>query len=172
MDHSPPASPPPARTFWQRRVREPIIAQLTQGITPEKIALTLAVGSACSLFPILGATTILCFLAAIVLRLNQPITQLLNQAFWPVHLPAIYGCVRLGEWLFSAPHVSFSMKRMSHLFWNQPHAFFHEFGSTALYATVAWLLIAPVFIPAVYFLALPITRRVARLKAKTEEASP
>ena len=41
-------TPPPAdattrRTLWQRRVRDPIVAQLTQGITPEKIALTIAV---------------------------------------------------------------------------------------------------------------------------------
>src|SRR5205823_3058237 len=27
------------RSFWERRVRDPILAQLRQGITPEKIAL-------------------------------------------------------------------------------------------------------------------------------------
>jgi len=30
----------PARTRWQRHVIDPIAAQLTQGITPEKVALT------------------------------------------------------------------------------------------------------------------------------------
>ena len=39
----------PRRTFWQTRVRDPIVAQLTQGITPEKIALTIAIGSALAL---------------------------------------------------------------------------------------------------------------------------
>ncbi|MGC4071325.1 MAG: DUF2062 domain-containing protein [Nibricoccus sp.] len=73
----PPSQLPPAaaaqsakRNFWQRRVRDPLVAQLTQGITPEKIALTLAVGTACALFPIIGMTTLLCALAAIALRLN------------------------------------------------------------------------------------------------------
>jgi len=48
----------PARTSWQRHVIDPIAVQLTQGITPEKIALTLAVGSAFALFPILGLSLI------------------------------------------------------------------------------------------------------------------
>ncbi|MGC4072762.1 MAG: DUF2062 domain-containing protein, partial [Nibricoccus sp.] len=175
----PPSQLPPAaaaqsakRNFWQRRVRDPLVAQLTQGITPEKIALTLAVGTACALFPIIGTTTLLCALAAIALRLNQPIIQLLNQACWPIHIPVALGCIRFGERIFSAPHVSFNFKRVNHLFWDEPRVFFHEFGDTVLHAIVAWSLLAPVFILVVYFLTLPITRRVARLKAKTDEASP
>ena len=69
---------------------DPIAAQLTQGITPEKIALTLAVGSALALFPILGTTTLLCLLAGILLRLNQPIIQMVNALCTPLHLPVIY----------------------------------------------------------------------------------
>jgi uncharacterized protein (DUF2062 family) len=63
VSHDPVAvSPSPQRTFWQRRVRDPIVLQLTQGITPEKIALTVAIGSAIGLFPIIGTTSLLCFL--------------------------------------------------------------------------------------------------------------
>jgi len=50
--------------FWQRRIITPIANQIRQGITPEKIALTIALGLLLSVFPILGATTILCGLAA------------------------------------------------------------------------------------------------------------
>lgn len=168
----PPSSPTPGphspapikRSFWQRRIRDPILAQLTQGITPQKIALTFAVGSACALFPILGTTTILCIAAAIALKLNQPLIHLLNQLLWPAHIPVMYGCIRLGETLFSAPRVSFDVVRMTGLFWEHPTQFFHQFGATAFHAIVAWTLLAPFFIAAIYFIVLPLTRRLARKK--------
>ncbi len=152
------------RSLCQRRVRDPIVAQLTQGVTPEKIALTLAVGSAVGLFPLLGTTTILCFLAALALRLNQPLIHLINQALWAIHLPAIFWCVRLGEAIFGAHPVN--LRLMRRLIREQPAEFVQQFGQTALHAIVAWAIIAPCYIAAVYYLALPITRGIARLKAE------
>ena len=158
------APAPVKRTFWQRRVLDPILAQLTQGITPQKIALTFAVGSACALFPILGTTTLLCIAAAIALKLNQPLIHILNQLLWPAHIPVMYGCIRLGETLFNAPRISFDAVRMTELFWEHPTQFLHQFGATAFHAIIAWTLLAPFFIAAVYFIALPLTRRLARKK--------
>jgi uncharacterized protein (DUF2062 family) len=154
----------PPRTLWQRRVRDPIVAQLTQGITPEKIALTIAVGSACALFPILGTTTILCFLVALALRLNQPIVQLINQALWPVHVPAIYLCLRFGNRLFGVEHVPFHLRHMQQMLWHEPALFFRQFGAAALHAIVAWALLAPIYIGIVYAISLPITRSIYRIK--------
>ena len=167
------SSPDPKRTFWQRRVRDPIVAQLTQGITPEKIALTIAVGSACALFPILGTTTLLCLLVGLALRLNQPIIQLINQALWPVHVPVIVLCVHLGELFFGVPRQRFFIREMR-LFWDQPFTsfwdhvadFIHRFGPTAWHAIVAWAVLAPFYIAAVYYIALPIMRSVARIRAE------
>jgi uncharacterized protein (DUF2062 family) len=167
---SAPFPSPPVRSIWQRRIRDPIVAQLTQGITSEKIALTLAVGSAFAVFPILGTSTVLCFLAALVLRLNQPITQLINQVCWPVHVPVIYLCVRFGEKLFGVAPAHFSMREMSHLLWNDPTRFLHDFGATALHAVAAWSVIAPFYVAIVYFLTLPIIRSVLRLRAEVAPA--
>jgi uncharacterized protein (DUF2062 family) len=162
---------PPPRNFWQRRLLDPIVAQLTQGITPEKIALTVAVGSAFGLFPVLGTTTLLCFLVAWALRLNQPIVQLINQALWPVHFPVIFGCIWVGETIFGAPHVHVGiryLRKMSDLAWNDPTLFFHQFGLTLMYAVVAWAIIAPFYIALIYYITLPITREITYLKHRGE----
>ena len=176
VSEPPTKSPPaPARSFWQRRLRDPIVAQLTQGITPEKIALTVAVGSAFALFPVLGTTTLLCFLIAWALRLNQPIVQLINQALWPAHFPSIFGCIWVGEAIFGAPHVHINiryLRKMSEIIWDDPTLFFHQFGLTVMYAVVAWAIIAPFYIAAVYYIALPITREVTYLKHKAEHTLP
>lgn len=169
----------PKRTFWQRRVRDPIVAQLTQGITPEKIALTLAVGSACALFPVIGTTTLLCFIVALALRLNQPITQLINQAMWPLHVPVIVLCVRVGEALFGVPHQQHFVREM-HQFWSEPSSSFWEhlatfvshFGPTAWHAIVAWAVMAPLYIIAVYLITCPIVRTIARIRAETAARPP
>ena len=49
----------PRRSFWKRRLGDPVIALLTQGVTPDKLAATFAVGTTVSLFPFLGTTTAL-----------------------------------------------------------------------------------------------------------------
>lgn len=150
-------------------MRDPLVAQLTQGITPEKLALTVAVGSAVALFPILGTTTFLCFVIGVALRLNQPIIQLINQAFWPIHVATIYGCVRLGETIFQVPHVSFHLKRMNELFWHSPAKFFHDYGATALYAITAWAVLAPFYIALVYFVLKPVFQEIKQLKTQVSQ---
>jgi uncharacterized protein (DUF2062 family) len=173
-----PLEPPePKRNLWQRRIIDPLIAQLTQGITPEKIALTIAVGGACALFPIFGTTTLLCFLVALILRLNQPIIQLLNQALWPVHLLVIPWYLRLGEIIFGVPHQRFFIREMHRLswdhsigawenlleYWSRLMAFFQKFGPTALHAIVAWALLVPLFIIICYYMLLPVMRAIDRI---------
>ena len=63
---------------------DPILELLRQGVTPEKIALSLAFGLGLGIFPVLGVSTILCTVAAIVLRLNLPAIQLVNYLAAPV----------------------------------------------------------------------------------------
>lgn len=166
-----------ARTLWERRVRDPIVVQLTQGITPEKIALTIAAGSAAALFPIFGVTSILCFIVAVVLRLNQPIIQILNQLLLPVHVAAILLCIRLGEALFRVPAVERLIlnPRRIHLqyfahFWSHPvHSltyYVKDNGDSVLYSIVAWALLLPLYVPLVYFAVRPLMRSIVKVKAE------
>src|SRR5690606_19188908 len=101
-DQASPVSPPPPlapvrRGFLRTRLVEPVLRQLTQGVSPRMVAFTLAIGTTCSLFPFLGFTWLLNLGAGLALRLNQPILQTLNQLMTPVHLPMILVYVRLGE---------------------------------------------------------------------------
>ncbi len=176
IESTPTLSPaPPKPTFWQRRVADPVIAQLTQGITPEKIALTLAVGSACALFPILGTTTLLCLAVGILLRLNQPLIQLVNALFTVPHLFVLYGLIRLGDLIFGTPELKLTVTeyivRRPHTvpnlwviilnLWREHGQYLHRFGAAALHALVAWAIIAPIWMFVVYRLTCPPLRRAA-----------
>jgi len=154
------------RKFWQRWLVDPLVQQLTQGVSPQKIALTIAVGSAFALFPVLGTTTALCLLAGIVLRLNQPIIQGINAICFFVYFPALVGFVRLGDALTQTAFSSLDVKFMLSLFRQHPAEFFRRFGVTGLHAVLGWMVIAPFLAVLIYFLALLPLKAAARRMAK------
>jgi uncharacterized protein (DUF2062 family) len=143
------------KNFWQERVIALVAAQFTQGFTPQKIALTIALGFSLGIFPILGATTILCATAGIWLKLNQPVIQLVNWIASPLQLTLILAFVRMGEWMMRAQRASFSVPEMLRRFRASPERFLHDFGLTGLHGIVAWIVVAPFLAVAIYFTLLP-----------------
>jgi hypothetical protein len=101
-----------------------VVAQLRQGITPQKIALTVAIGCVLGVFPVLGSTTLLCFLAGLLLKLNQPIIQLVNYLIYPLQFAGIYFFIRIGEWLTRTPPLQFSIAGLIQQFRAAPLHFF------------------------------------------------
>ena len=157
-------NPVPAtrRTFWQRWLADPILKQLTQGVTPEKVALSLAVGSSLALFPILGTTTGLCILAGIVLGLNQPIIQGVNALCTFVYFPLIVAFVRLGDRIAGTAPSSLNFPEMISTFSHHPAEFIRKFGVTGLHAILGWVAVMPFWMGLVYFLSLPVLRSAGR----------
>ena len=139
-----------------------ILAQLKQGITPQKISLTLALGMALGIFPILGATTLLCFLFGLWLKLNQPIIQVVNYLIYPLQLVLILVFVRIGEFMVRATPVSFSIPELFRKFHESPREFFRQFGMTGVHGIIGWLLVAPFVAAGLYFLFLPLMKKLAR----------
>lgn len=149
-------------SFWQRRVRAPLIALFTQGITPDQVARTLGVGSVCSLFPFLGFTALLNLGVGLRLRLNQPLLQTLNQLLGPLHLVMIIVYVRLGEWLLRAQDDRFTVGEMLRVFREATIGeFLQRFGWAGIHALTAWAITSPLLFLAVYHLTRPALRRLA-----------
>jgi uncharacterized protein (DUF2062 family) len=161
---TPPERHPAIERAW-RRTLDIVVTQLRQGVSADKIALTLAIGLILGLFPIFGTTSALCVLTALWLKLNQPIIQLVNWFAAPLQLPGIYLFARIGERLTRSPPVQFSITGLVQQFRASPLQFLQQFGMTGLRAVLAWLLIAPVIAALVYVALLPPLRRLARLRA-------
>lgn len=148
---------------WRSRLRRLVVEQLTQGVTPTRIALTLGLGALLSVFPVLGTTTALCTLAALWLRLNQPLIQLLNAALTPVHLLLLYPFYRAGERLFQQPPVPLlAIPQLVERFGSDPRQFLIDYGMIAVYGSVVWLLVALVAVPLIYALTRPVLEALSR----------
>lgn len=136
-------------------------AQLTQGVTPDQIAFTLAIGTACSLLPFLGFTSLLNLGVGLWLRLNQPILQTLNQLLGGLQLALILVYVRLGEMIWQAPAMPLSISQLMASFRADPWAFLQRFGWTGVHAATAWALSVPLIVAAIYYPLRPVLRRFA-----------
>jgi len=156
---APREGPGPSR--WQRWFVLPVKHQLTQGISPEKLAWTIALAVVLGVFPIMGTTSIVCFLVGWALRLNQPVMQGFNTLMYPLHLALILVFIRMGEHLYGAPPIPFSIPQLLEKFKEDPMRFAREFGWTAWQGVSAWLLVAPVAAVLIRIAVLPVLRRAA-----------
>lgn len=157
-------TPPPATSgFWRRRLVAPLRQQLTQGVTPDRLALTLGLGTACSLFPFLGLTSLLNLGVGIAFRLNHPILQTLNQLLGVVQLALILVYVRCGEWLWGRDAARFAITEMIRTFREEPLSrFIQQFGWAGIHALTAWLLTAPLVVGTLYVSLRPALYRLRR----------
>jgi uncharacterized protein (DUF2062 family) len=144
-----------------RRLLEPLLALLRQGVSPQRLALCVAIAIVVGNIPILGVSTIICALIALIFRLNLPAIQLVQAAMAPTQVLLIIPFVRLGEWILRVPPQVVSLKAalalMSQGVWQAVvvlrDAIFH--------AGLAWALIAPFCIYLLHRLLTPVFERMA-----------
>ena len=139
---------------------------LRQGLSPQRLALTLALGAAVGCIPVVGIPTLICAALAVALRLNLPAMQAANYAVMPLQLLLIMPFVRLGGWLFGsgqAAHAGSMLHAPSMALVSQGCGLAGLAGLTGQ-ALLAWLLIA---IPAVALLTALLTALLRRVSALT-----
>lgn len=147
--------------FFHRRLIQPLLNLLRQGVTPEKLALSLALGIVLGIFPVLGSTTALCAVAAVALGLNLPAIQVVNLFVYPLQIVFLIPFYELGEKLFRAQHLPLSVPQiyaMIHVnMWNA----IRTLWTTTWHGIIVWCLSAPVFAALAYAVLAPLFRRIA-----------
>ena len=135
------------RGFLYKRTVEPVVALIKQGVSPEKISLGMAWGIILGIFPVLGLTTILCGLAALVFRLNLPAIQLVNFLVYPLQLVLLIPFFQLGDLLFQVEPLPLSAQEFITLLQADLWGTIQAFWNTTLRAIVAWTLVSlPIFL--------------------------
>lgn len=146
--------------FLQRRLVQPVLALLRQGVAPDRLALSLALGIAIGLVPVLGVSTALCALAALTLRLNMPAIQLVNYLLTPLQLLLIVPFLRVGEWLTRSPRFPITLESGLALLSNGVIAAIEVLAGAIVNATLAWIVLAPFAAFVLYRVLRAVLRRV------------
>ena len=144
----------------RRRIVAPLLDLLRQGITPEKLAFSIALGITLGVTPVLGSTTMLCLLAATVLRLNLPAIQLVNCLVYPLQLALLVPFIRIGGWVFSAPPVLTSVDQARQLIRSGVWTAITTLWDATLHGLVVWLALGSLASLLLYALLLPLIRRL------------
>lgn len=114
---------------------------MTCGLTPQKLALTLCIGTALGVMPLLWGTSLICIMLAHLFRLNQVALQSVNYLLYPLQLALLVPFFKLGGRLFPwgpplSPHV------LSTLIRNPGPSSLHILGWITLKSLAAWLVTA------------------------------
>jgi uncharacterized protein (DUF2062 family) len=151
-------------SFLQRRLIRPLLDLLRHGVTPEKIALSIVFGVALGVFPLIGSTTTLCAIVALVFRLNLPAIQLVNYFVYTLQIALLIPLFRLGEKLFHSPHLPLSVTQIYAMIHASVPGTIRVLWTTMWHAIVVWCLVAPFAAIVLYLILTPVLRRVARRK--------
>ena len=149
-------------SWLRRRLWEPLAAQLRQGLSPERMAWSLALGLGAGVSPLVGSSTGLCILLALVFKLNQVVMQVANYLAYPLQLLLLIPFIRLGEKLFGANRLPLSIEVLSAAIRADAWGALHTFWTSLWHGTVAWLLLAPLGSTLLAWLLKPIFRVAAR----------
>jgi len=161
------------QNFFHRRLVRPILDLLRQGITPEKIALSVASALVIGVFPALGWTTLLCLIVALRLRLNVPAMQLVNYLAYPLQLMLLVPFIRAGEILFRAPRLSLSLPQILSMVHAGIWQAIKALWVATVHAIAVWALLAPLAICLLYRILAPLLRAIAPAKlGNPEPGSP
>jgi uncharacterized protein (DUF2062 family) len=155
-----------------RRLVRVVAGELRQGLTPHEIALTLAVGLCLSVPPVIGTTTILCALAALLLRLNQPLIQAVNFLAYPLQLALLIPFLRAGEWLFREPHTALSPAKIMAMGRADLPGTISSLWTVTWHGAVVWAALSFPVGFLVYVAVRPGIERLAKRLSREEPPSP
>src|SRR5438270_12982362 len=95
-------------------IRKKATGLLLQGISPQRLALTLALGFVLGCIPLVGIPTGLCVVLAFAFRLNVAAIQAANYVAMPFQIASIVPLVRLGGKVAPLTHASLDLAALAH----------------------------------------------------------
>jgi len=147
--------------FFQKRVINPIKDVISSGITPHKLALSVAAGICGGIFPIPGTTTLICLFFVFVLKVNVVIVQVINLCLTPVDIALIPVHMYLASLIFRYEDLAnFSMESFMKEMGENMMGALLKFQTSLAFAILAWaIILVPLFV-VIYLICFPIFQRI------------
>ena len=107
--------PQSVREFIRCRILRPLLRQLRGGVTPRRLAWSLALGVVIGINPTVGVASALVVMIAWVFGLNQVASQIGAHAVTPLHLLLFIPFIELGVHLFHTRRLPLNRGQIEHL---------------------------------------------------------
>jgi uncharacterized protein (DUF2062 family) len=149
------------KNWLNSKIVEPLLALLKQGVSPNRLALSVALGIVIGNIPIIGVSTIVCTAIALVFRLNLAAIQITQAAMAPSQILLIIPFVRLGEWILRVPPRPVSIKEGLALLAQGAGYAIVALWDSILHASLAWVIVAPFAVFLLYKILAPVFEHAA-----------
>lgn len=140
------AVPQSIRELFRCRVLRPLLRQLRGGVTPRRLAWSLALGIVLGINPTVGLTTLVVILLAWIFGLNQVASQVGAHAVTPIHLVLFIPFIQIGVYLFHTHRLPLTRRQIEHLS-HHPLRLLHAIWQWEWHALVVWGVVAAILLP-------------------------
>ncbi len=138
--------PESIREFFRCRILRPLLRQLRGGVTPRRLAWSLALGMVIGINPSIGITTLLVIAIAWAFGLNQIASQIGSHAVTPIHLLLFVPFIELGVHLFHTSRLPLDRRQIEHLS-HHPWSLIRDIWKWEWHALIVWGLVAAIMMP-------------------------
>jgi uncharacterized protein (DUF2062 family) len=169
--------PESVREFIRCKIMRPLLRQLRGGVTPRRLAWSLAFGIVLGINPSVGITTIVVVMIAWLFSLDQVASQIGAHAVTPFHLLLFIPFMEVGVYLFHTRRLPLSRQQLEHLS-HHPLRLVRDIWQWEWHALIVWGIVAAVLMPllAIYIrraLVLLMRRHRTLLRSRpTQRPSP
>ena len=147
------------REFIRCKILRPLLRLMRGGITPRRLAWSLALGIVVGINPSVGLTTLVVVFLAWTLGLNQVASQIGVHVVAPLHLLLFIPFIQLGVYLFHTRRLPLSRRQIEHLS-HHPLRLIRNIWQWEWHALIVWGVVAAVAMP---LLAVYIRRALVML---------
>jgi uncharacterized protein (DUF2062 family) len=151
--------PESIREFFRCNVLRPLLRQLRGGVTPRRLAWSLALGIVIGINPSVGLTTLIVIMLAWVFGLNQIASQIGAHVVAPIHLLLFIPFIQLGVHLFHTRRLPLNRRQIEHLS-HHPWRLVRDIWQWEWHALIVWGVVAAITMP---LLAMYIRRALVLL---------
>ncbi len=149
----------PVKNILKKRLLFPLVEFCKQGMSPQKLALMLALGLTLGVVPFIGVNTILLIILAIILRLNVIAIQIVNYFVYPLQIILYIPFMKVGQYIFNGPEISFTSREFISMLRDNWFQTIIDIWFNNFLGIIVWFILA---IPAslvIYYFSLPIFKR-------------
>jgi hypothetical protein len=140
------------REFVRCKMLRPLLRLMRGGVSPRRIAWSLALGIVVGINPSVGLTTLAVIFLAWIFGLNQLASQIGTHAAAPLHPLLFIPFVQAGVYLFHTRRLPLSLRQVEHLS-HHPVRLVHAIWRWEWHALIVWGVTAAIVMPllAIYF---------------------
>jgi uncharacterized protein (DUF2062 family) len=142
------------KRFVYHKILRPLLPYLKQGISPGKLALTLALGTCFGIIPVLGLNTVLLAILALLFRLNLPAIQIVNFALYAFQLILFVPFLQIGQYLFLEKSIPLNFEEFELLYKNGMFNAFVSLWQINLAGLMVWAILSLPLGLAIYYKSL------------------